>query len=197
MLSEENAVNQQLKLFKWKPFDLYNDITIQHYRKQKSLSKNIKECCCDNFMCSHDNYYLTPFSYKCEKIKTKPIKYCENHQKLCTHYNSKYVPNKCHLNDNDNKKNSVNWWTVNLNKCAPSTVVALSTECPLAVNDFAKSQSNKVIIATTTPTVTNKLKMVNNSNNSKMEMALKRSIENASPIVYGPLPYSKYKLARD
>lgn len=172
---------QQLHLnaFKWKPFDLYNDICIQQEPKindsmVKTASRIKDNCCCAN------DHFRTHLSLTNDNpnqnhrnVDSKSINNDKNPLYLCEHCKSIYNFNVIFGHDkiNDNNNCGVNWNALHSNGRASTNL-----HQPF-VNNINVSGENS-------------MKMHKNAKNNAIE--LKRDVENTSPIsVYGPLPYSK------
>lgn len=89
-------------MFSRRPFDLYNDICIEHKwqtnERQIKTASPIKDKCCDNFMC--DGINLRPqfplVSYKSDKINRSAL--CADDAMHCT----KFIHNSSDIfNDGD------------------------------------------------------------------------------------------------
>lgn len=211
---------ERVKPFKWRPFDLYNDICIERYRKidsppLKMATATMKGNCCDNFVCNRDHYYRPPSHHIDKNDKTNPKSFlfgandanacdfdygdvddddqCESNRKS---NGFRVRDNKYATSANDGDNNGVNWPTVNLNKCAllPPNVMMSNAQFPAsACIGSAGSSCASSSISSLSPGTTD-----TNCNTTKVDnkvdaIVFRRSIDIAPPppIVYGPLPYSK------
>lgn len=201
----------RVKPFKWKPFDLYNDIHIESYRKIKSPPVNagtatttsaIKGNCCDNFGCNRDHYYRPPLVDN--KINRKSFLFGGASEPNACHFDdhceSNRTSNECCVrdkfadasNDIDGDNGGVNWSTVNANKYAlPPNVVSHSQFSAAAFTGSAGSSCGSSTASSMSPSSV-EINCNTNKVDNKIEARMfRRSIDDAPPIVYGPLPYSK------
>lgn len=160
----------QLNAFKWKPFDLYNDIYVERDRKMSAPllkpASSVKDNRCDDFArgsgrrCVH----LSPSGdIKTDKASRDSALLCEQCKSI---YKLDDVAATDKIDGDDNC--GVNW-----NACASSASPSPRAASVSNVSDGASHKHRQFA-----------------SKNDVIE--LERDVENTSPIsVYGPLPYSK------
>lgn len=215
-VSALKMLSERVKPFKWKPFDLYNDICIERYRKINSPPIKeaaiavpmtpIKDNSCDRFVCNRDNYYRSPPSNcKNDAIDRKSFLFgtnsnksnacdfdiqCESNRKLngfCVRNKFGNVSNDIDGGDNNNNNNR--WPTVNLNKYLLSPNVTSKFTASTFTGSTGSSCSSSAISASSMSP--NGIDTNCNTNNVDAIIMCRRSIDHTPPIVYGPLPYSK------
>lgn len=189
-------LSERVKPFKWKPFDLYNDICIERYRKInsppiKTSAATASTCrgpCCDNSGCNRDRYQRPPD--RNDRTHRKSFAFgtsepdasdeyddrCESNRKS----NGFRVRDKFAANAIDGDNNGVNWpLSTNAMAHAPFTASAY-------IGSAGSSCGSSSISSLSPSSAETKL-------DNKIDAKLfRRSIDSALPIVYGPLPYSKY-----
>lgn len=214
-------LSERVKPFKWKPFDLYNDVCIERYRKInsppiKSTTKStINGKCCDNFGCNRDHYFgpppPSPPPFANNNINPKSFLFgaangsrgasdnvddrCESNRKsneFCER--DKFADVR---NDNDTDNDGINWPTVNSNKYTLSPNVMSRSRSQLPASAFSTGSVESSCGSSTTSSLSPN-SVENNCNTNKVDnkidaLMFRRSIDSAPPIVYGPLPYSKFK----
>lgn len=208
-------LSERVKPFKWKPFDLYNDICIERYRKInsppiKSTTKStINGKCCDNFGCNRDHYFRPPspppppLPFANDNINPKSFHgscgasdnvddRCKSNRKsneFCVHDKFTDVRND---NDGDNN-NGINWSTVNSNKYTLSPNVMSRSRSQFTASTFATGSCGSSTTSSLSPNSVENNCNINKVDNKIDTIMFRRSIDSAPPIVYGPLPYSKFK----
>lgn len=163
--------------FKWKPFDLYNDICIQQKPKinvklLKTATRIKDNCCCTNdhlrfHSLSTNKNHRNTNSENIKNEKNPTIYFCAQCRSI---YNFNVVFGQDKINENNNC--GANWNALHLPLNAS----------PNSDKPFVNIASNEMC----------KFNENNNNNNKHNAIEIKRDVENTSPIsVYGPLPYSK------
>lgn len=201
--------SDRVRPFKWKPFDLYNDICVERYRKINSPpvtaakpKATVAGNCCDSVECNRNHKHRP--SAAADKIDRKSflIRACSiDDQCELINSSTNCPPNRwracdtftdeCHVDDVDDATGLTAAVDADINKyklssrsqffappvgstgssCASSTASSLS---PNIVNNSNETSVNP-----------NKVEQKNDVRTNR------RSLDDAPPIVYGPLPYSK------
>lgn len=209
-------LSDRVKPFKWKPFDLYNDICIERYRKIHSppikttsaaTSAN-RSICCD--ACNRHHHYRPPTAPdRNDKINPKSflvgasephacdfVDPCESNRKsnwFCVR--DKYA-DAIDAIDGDSNNNGANWPTVSANKYVLSpNVMSPSPFAASAYNGSAGSSCGDSTTSSLSPnSIETNCNTANKVDNKIDTIMFRRSMDSAPPIVYGPLPYSKYRV---
>lgn len=202
-------LSERVKPFKWKPFDLYNDICIERYRKINSppiktssaATSPDRSICCD--ACNRDHHYRPPFAPdRNDKINPKSFLFGQREPVACDPCESNRKSNRFCVRDKfadgidgDNNDNGANWPTVSTNKYVLSPNVNVMSASRFNASPYIGSAGSSCGDSTTSSLSPNSIDTnchtANKVDNKIDTIMFRRSMDSAPPIVYGPLPYSK------